>query len=69
VKPPPSLIDYWVLVGAAVASVTTPFLRSPRPNDLWRFGMENAAVRVLAIWLVAVAAQAIAWRIWTMLRR
>jgi hypothetical protein len=61
VKPPARLIDYWVVIGASVASVTTPFLRHAQPNDLWRVGMENPAIRAVLIWGVAVTGQYVAW--------
>jgi hypothetical protein len=68
-RPSHRLIDLWVVLGAAVATIGTAFLRPERGEVTMRVGFENPIVRVLAIWAAAIGVQFACWWIWTTLRR
>jgi len=69
VRPTHHTLDSWLVVGACVASIGNFVLRDDGASPLTRIGFENPIVRVLALWLVAVATQFVGWYVWRTIRR
>ena len=62
------MVDFWLVLAAGVSSILTAVTGFGHENRLTLVGIGNPAIRVMLIWVVAVAVQFLAWWAWTVLR-
>jgi hypothetical protein len=68
-KPVGAVVDRWLVVGAAIASVGHAVLRFAQPSVASRLGFGVPLASLFVLWAIAIAVQAGCWWVWTAIRR
>ena len=67
-RPSESVIGWWLVSGAAIATVGYAVLYMQRPDITSALGIVAPVVGPLVLWALAVAIEASVWRLWTVIR-